>query len=89
MSGSSGPPTRRSVPGGAGEDSSAVAFAVCLDCGTDIDAWRERLLPVRSGRLAVTERGELAIDVEREGACTACGGGSAEIRVEARPRMHS
>jgi hypothetical protein len=61
-----------------------VSFAVCTDCGAEIDAWQERLLPITAGALAVTERGELALRVEHEGACDACGGGRAEIRVEAR-----
>ncbi len=80
-------PHRRSD--GSPGDFPAVAFAVCLDCGVDIDGWRERLLPVRNGTLAVTERGELALDVEREGACPECGSGSAEIRVEARRQLCS
>jgi hypothetical protein len=67
-----------------------VSFAVCIDCGADIDSWRERLLPIKSGSLVVTERGELAVRVEHNGACDKCGGGRAEIRVEARgPRLWS
>jgi hypothetical protein len=61
-----------------------VSFAVCVDCGADVDSWRERLLPIQTGTLAVTERGELALRVECEGVCGECGGGRAEIRVEAR-----
>ena len=61
-----------------------VSFAVCVDCGADIDSWQERLLPMKTGTLAVTEHGELALHVEHEGVCDECGGGRAEIRVEAR-----
>ena len=56
----------------------------CLDCGADVADWRERLLPVRAGSLAVTERGELALHVERDGVCDECGGERVEIRVEGR-----
>lgn len=63
-----------------------ASFAVCVDCGADIEAWRERLLPVVTGTLAITENGSLAVRVEHEGICDACGGGLAEIRVEAHPQ---
>jgi hypothetical protein len=61
-----------------------VSFAVCVDCGVEVNSWRERLLPIKTGILALTERGQLALHVEHEGVCYACGGGRAEIRVEAR-----
>jgi hypothetical protein len=75
----------RTAPEKGGE-APVASFALCLDCGADIEAWRERLLPVRGGTLAITERGELALHVEREGVCDGCGGGRAEIRVEGRDR---
>jgi hypothetical protein len=77
-------PVRWPAPGEPDEDAPVVAFAVCLDCGANIARWRERLLPIDAGTLAVTERGELALHVEREGVCDRCGGRRAEIRVEAR-----
>lgn len=66
------------------EPFSVVSFAVCVDCGADIEAWRERLLPPSAGTFALTEQGALALRVEQEGVCHECGGGLAEIRVEAR-----
>jgi hypothetical protein len=80
----SGGPVRCPAPGEPDEDAPVVAFAVCLDCGANIAGWRERLLPVDAGTLAVTERGDLAIQVVRQGACPECGGGRAQIRIEAR-----
>jgi hypothetical protein len=62
-----------------------MTFAIYLDCAADIDGWRARLLPIQTNTLVVAERGALALQVEREGACDKCGGGSAEIRFEARP----
>jgi RNA polymerase-binding transcription factor DksA len=82
----SGPPFRRTALGQPGEDAPVGTFAICLDCGAEIAGWRERLLPIRSGSLAVTEDGAVALHVEREGICEACGGGRAEVRVEARHR---
>jgi hypothetical protein len=79
----SGWPLGRTAPGKTG-DGPVVSFAVCLGCGAHIDGWRERLLPIDAGSFALTERGELTLHVEHEGACLKCGGGSAEIRVEAR-----
>lgn len=81
-------PVSRTAPQKTG-DAPVISFAVCLDCGADIDSWRERLLPIQTGTLAVTESGALALHVEREGVCDRCGGGRAEIRVEARPRVGS
>jgi hypothetical protein len=52
----------------------------CLDCGADIADWRERLLPIDAGTLAVTERGDLAIQVVRQGACLECGGARGDPR---------
>ena len=89
MSVRSGSPFRRAASDKPDDYSPVVAFAVCLDCGVDIDGWRERLLPLTKGTLAVTERGDLALDVDHEGACDECGGSSAEIRVEARRRLCS
>jgi hypothetical protein len=43
------------------ETAPIVTFAICLDCAADIDGWRERLLPIQTGTLAVTERGALAL----------------------------
>jgi len=86
---SSGWPLRRAAPRLRGKDAPVEAFAVCLDCGADIAGWRERLLPIRGGSLAVTERGNLALRVEREGVCDECGGSRAEIRVEARYLPHA
>jgi hypothetical protein len=80
----SGWPLRRAAPRQTGKDDPVEAFAVCLDCGADIADWRERLLPIRAGSLAVTEDGELALHVECEGICDQCGGGRAEVRVEGR-----
>jgi hypothetical protein len=37
-------------------DAPVVSFAICLDCGADIDAWRERLLPIRTGSLRLGAR---------------------------------
>jgi RNA polymerase-binding transcription factor DksA len=81
-------PTGGTAPEKTG-NAPVVSFAVCLDCGADIDSWRERLLPVPAGTLAVTERGALALRVDLEGVCDKCGGGHAEIRVEARPQVGS
>lgn len=78
----------RTAPGKTG-DAPVDSFAICLDCGADIDSWRERLLPIKTGTLAITERGELALQVEHDGLCDRCGGGRAEIRVEARPQLWS
>jgi RNA polymerase-binding transcription factor DksA len=83
-----GSPLGRTAPEKKG-DAPVVSFAVCLDCGADIDSWRERLLPIEAGTLAVTDRGELALQVEYHGLCDKCGGGRAEIRVEARPQLWS
>ena len=69
------------MPGG---DAQVEAFAVCCDCGTDIPAWRDRLLPIETATFGVSQAGTLALHVERSGACTACGGARVEIRVEAR-----
>jgi hypothetical protein len=80
-------PVSRTVSQKTG-DAPVVSFAVCLDCGADIDSWRERL-PIQTGTLTVTERGALALRVDREGVCDKCGGGHAEIRVEARPALWS
>jgi hypothetical protein len=60
-----------------------TAFAVCRECGAEIPDWRERLLPIDTAAFALTERGELALHIEHAGACSACSGGSVEIRVEA------
>jgi hypothetical protein len=65
-------------------DDPVEAAAICLDCGADIADWRERLLPIRAGSLAVTERGDLALHIERKTVCDECGGGRAEVRVQAR-----
>jgi hypothetical protein len=81
-------PLGRTAPERNG-DAAVVSFAVYTGCGADIEAWRERLLPIETGTLAVTEGGELAVHVEREGVCDECGGGRAEIRVEARPLLWS
>jgi|HubBroStandDraft_6_1064221.scaffolds.fasta_scaffold655014_2 hypothetical protein len=58
------------------------ARAICRDCGADIQSWRARVLPLDAAAFAVTEAGQLALHVERRGACVACGGGRVEIRVE-------
>ncbi len=71
------------------EKTGILSFAVCVDCGVDIDSWRERLLPIHAGTLAITERGALALHVEHDGVCDGCGGGRAEIRVETRPQLWS
>jgi hypothetical protein len=89
MSTSSGWPLRRAASAKGDHDSPVVAFAVCLGCGVDIDGWRERLLPILTGSLVVTDHGELALDVEREDVCLECGGDSAEIRVGARHHLCS
>jgi hypothetical protein len=60
-------------------------YAACVQCGADIDRWRELLLPARRGELVLTERGELGLRVQVRGACSVCEGSVAEIRVEARP----
>jgi hypothetical protein len=72
-----------------GAGAPVVAFAVCLDCGANIADWRERPVPIRAGTLSVTERGDLALHVEREGVCSECGGGRAEIRVEGRYQLQA
>jgi hypothetical protein len=56
---------------------------VCCSCGTPVPGWRERLVPIVSGELVVTERGELALRVPFPNLCDRCGGDCAEIRVEA------
>ncbi len=45
-----------------------VQFAVCADCGaSQIDAWRERLLPITAGALAaVRARKAWPLRVEHE-----------------------
>lgn len=77
-------PLRRAAPRQPGGDAAVEAFAVCLDCGAEIAEWRERVIPIHAGNLALTERGELALHVEHDGVCGECGGGRAEVRVEVR-----
>jgi hypothetical protein len=60
-------------------------YAVCAGCLTPIEDWRKRLLPVAHGELFLTERGELALLVDNDDTCGACGGAEAEIRVEQDP----
>jgi hypothetical protein len=74
-----------SVPLVAGA-SAVAASAVCCSCGKPILGWRESLLPIFSGELAATERGELALRVDYRARCDGCGGDRAEIRVEATGR---
>ncbi|MGH7434933.1 MAG: hypothetical protein ACRENE_04600 [Polyangiaceae bacterium] len=59
-----------------------TASARCCRCGHAIRDWRERLLPIATGRPLVTERGELALEVEHRARCPECGCDRAEIRVE-------
>jgi hypothetical protein len=54
---------------------------VCCGCKVPIQDWRERLLPVASGELVASERGELAVRVENPARCPYCGERRAEIRV--------
>jgi|HubBroStandDraft_4_1064222.scaffolds.fasta_scaffold1226990_1 hypothetical protein len=85
----SGSPLPRAAPRQSGGDAAVEAFAVCRDCGADIAEWRERLIPIYAGNLAPTERGELALHVQREEVCSECGGGRAEVRVEGRYQLQA
>ncbi len=49
-------------------------FAICCACRTNMDDWRERLLPMETAEFVGTEDGELAFLVEHPRACSACGG---------------
>lgn len=66
----------------AGSGARVTSSARCCRCGLAIRDWRERLLPVATAKPVITERGELALQVEHRARCTECGCDRAEIRVE-------
>lgn len=67
---------------GSGSGARVTSSARCCRCGHAIRDWRERLLPIVSGKPVITERGELALQVEHRARCAECGSDRAEIRVE-------
>lgn len=55
--------------------------AWCRDCGAELIAWETRLRGAARVETTTDDRGGLLTHVDQPGACDACGGGHAAVRI--------